>query len=508
MVQQTNDQLIAQKLLQSQLVSHNDLNKALAVQAQLQSQGHNFSLVKVLIQSRIASPETLHGAGINVQADFPSAIKRSTPTSGQASLFDRPGIPSVISPDAPTIPNLALPDLAATAADSMPTMQLSKSQWPGESNNLPILRFGRYVVTEKLGRGGMGLVYKARHEVLERTAALKTLALNAGIDDPAVALLRFEREAKTMAKLQHPNIVPIYDIGGEGHQAYIAMEYVSGGSLAERIAKDGKIPPRETCVYALKTARALDHAHKVNIIHRDLKPANILISSEGEPMIADFGLALITNQDGSRLSHTGAVIGTLHYMPPEQLDSKSGGIDHRADIYSLGATLFEMLAGHPPFSARTKEQLMYEILFGDPAKFPGHCSDVPEGLRNIIFKCLQRKVEDRYQNTAALCQDLAAYLSGKSIAAPVSPPKKKSPVPRIPTPTATAPGVPLYKSLSTTKLVMLAIFTLFFTFISTCVPLMKILESNDPPKTDEEKSETPKDLQYPVKNGKKDKKTD
>lgn len=517
MTQQISDQAVAQKLLQSQIVSQGDLQKALAVQAQLKSQGHNFSLAKVLVQSRMTTLEAIKQAFSSSQR-LPKAT--TTPPSPKSARFATQADLTVtvgpapsssksqefISPaQAPTIQDLSGSQFLHP--DNKATIQLSNES--REANRAQ--RFGRYEVLSKLGQGGMGLVYKARHEVLERVVALKTLSLHAQ-GDPAEALLRFEREAKTMAKLQHAHIVPIYDIGGEGHQAYIAMEYVSGGSIAEIIARDGKVDPHRTLIYALKMARALEHAHKAEIIHRDLKPANILISEDGEPMIADFGLALIKTSTDQRLSRSGTVVGTLHYMPPEQLDSKSAGVDHRSDIYSMGATLFEMLTGYAPHNARSSEQLMYEIIFGAEPNFPDHCQNVPEALKAIVLKCLQRKAEDRYQSATALSHDLSACMAGKKTTAKLS--KKK--VKKALKAKATGPKIESSSkssNITAPKAILIGLAAAFGFLFFTIIPLSARFSDPKPdPETIAQDAESQTDSESPAKAGKetaaKDKTTD
>ncbi|MDF1660533.1 MAG: protein kinase [Planctomycetota bacterium] len=485
MTQQISDQAVAQKLLQSQIVSQGDLQKALAVQAQLKSQGHNFTLAKVLVQSRMTTPEAIKHAFSSSQplpsgATAPSPISARFPTQPDLITTAGPGTNSNQQPFISPAQAATIPDLTGSQylnPDNKATLQLST-----KTKSAPgVQRFGRYEVLSKLGQGGMGLVYKARHEVLERIVALKTLSLQAHAD-PAEALIRFEREAKTMAKLQHAHIVPIYDIGGEGHQAYIAMEYVSGGSVSEIIARDGKVDPQQTLVYALKMSRALEHAHKAEIIHRDLKPANILISEDGEPMIADFGLALINTGNDERLSRSGTVVGTLHYMPPEQLDSKSSGVDQRSDIYSMGATLFEMLTGYAPHNARSSEQLMYEIIFGDEPKFPDHCQDVPDPLKAIVLKCLQRKAEARYQNATELSHDLSACLAGKKTTARLSK-KKVQKAKKILKAKATEPKVesaPKKSNVSAPKAIFMGLAAAFGLFFFTVLPLTHMFGDSKP----------------------------
>ncbi|MHC5082273.1 MAG: serine/threonine-protein kinase, partial [Planctomycetota bacterium] len=223
---------------------------------------------------------------------------------------------------APTI-DPANPDQPSSSAD-----QYDAGASEDESGGK---RIGPYEILGEIGRGGMGIVYKAFHPALKRTVALKVLI--AGEDASEEAIRRFHREAEAVAKLgHHPNIVPVHDIGVVGKIHYFAMHYVEGKPL-DRMIDDGEITPKMAASMAKRVASGLAHAHSHGVLHRDIKPANILVTKDGEPQITDFGLAKDVDSK-SKLTHSGATLGTPHYMPPEQADGRLRDIDARSDVYS------------------------------------------------------------------------------------------------------------------------------------------------------------------------------
>jgi WD40 repeat protein len=270
-----------------------------------------------------------------------------------------------------------------------------------------------YEILGELGRGGMGVVYRARQVRLNRTVALKMI-LAGGHAGPA-ALARFRTEAEAVAQLQHPNIVQIYDVGEAGGLPYFSLEYAEGGGLDRRL--DGTpLPPREAAALVETLARAVHEAHRKGVVHRDLKPANILLSAEGTPKITDFGLAKrLDSQDGQ--TQTGAVLGSPSYMAPEQAAGKAREVGPAADVYALGAILYELLTGRPPFRAATPLETVMQVVSADPVP-PGRLQPgLPRDLETVCLKCLGKEPSRRYGSAEALADDLGRFLAGEPIAA-------------------------------------------------------------------------------------------
>ncbi len=272
--------------------------------------------------------------------------------------------------------------------------------------------FGDYELLEEIARGGMGVVYKARQANLNRIVALKMILAGqfAGEED----VQRFYTEAEAAASLDHPGIVPIFEIGEHAGQHYFSMGYIEGESLAHRVA-DGPLPPREAAELVKKICDAMAYAHDRGVIHRDLKPANILIDSNGQPKVTDFGLAKKTEAD-SGLTGTGQILGTPAYMPPEQASGKTD-IGPLADVYSLGAILYCLLTGRPPFQAASPMDTLLQVLDQEPVA-PKHLNlAVPIDLETICLKCLNKESFKRYDSANSLGVDLQRYLNGEPIRA-------------------------------------------------------------------------------------------
>ena len=268
-----------------------------------------------------------------------------------------------------------------------------------------------YDVGELLGRGGMGVVYKARHLGLNRPVAVKMM-LNGGFARPA-ELTRFQREAEALAALEHPNIVRVYDVGESGGLPYFTMEFIDGGSLAQKLA-DTAQPVRETAKLLAVLARAVQSAHRGGIVHRDLKPANILLTDDGIPKISDFGLARRVDADDG-LTLSGAIIGTPNYMAPEQFAGALASSGPAVDIYALGAMLYEMLTGAPPFRRKSAPELQGRLV-SDEALPPSKANaKVPGDLDTICLKCLQKDPLGRYDSAGALADDLERFLRHEPI---------------------------------------------------------------------------------------------
>jgi hypothetical protein len=268
-----------------------------------------------------------------------------------------------------------------------------------------------YEILGELGRGGMGVVYKARHHSLNRLVALKMIL--AGGHAGEHELTRFRSEAQAVARLHHPNIIQIYEVGEAG-QPYFSLEFCEGGSLAQQL--DGTpLPPLKAAELVETIAKAMDTAHQAGIVHRDLKPANILLTADGTPKVTDFGLAKQLDTGGQTAS--GLVMGTPSYMAPEQAGGKGKTVGPAADVYALGAILYELLTGRPPFKAATPLETVLQVVADDPAPPRQLNAAVPKDLEAICLKCLQKDPARRYANAADFAGDLMRFRTGEPVSA-------------------------------------------------------------------------------------------
>jgi WD40 repeat protein len=275
-----------------------------------------------------------------------------------------------------------------------------------------VLRASGYEVLGEFGRGGMGVVYLARNIPLNRPCALKTFSAGGG-NRTATARLRAEAEA--IAQLQHPNVVQIYGVGEVAGVPFLELEYLPGGSLAD--ASDGAPRPATEAARLIEpVARAVAEAHRLGIVHRDLKPSNVLLTADGEPKVSDFGLARSLASD-VRLTHTGQLVGTPCYMAPEQAEAGTVDIGPAADVYSLGAILYELLTGHPPFRAATALRTLDLVRSREPIPPRQMQPTVPRDLETICLKCLHKDPGRRYPRAEALADDLDRFSRGRPILA-------------------------------------------------------------------------------------------
>ncbi len=273
--------------------------------------------------------------------------------------------------------------------------------------------FGDYELLEEIGRGGMGVVYRARQISLGRIVAVKMI-LRGTFASPE-DLARFRAEAQAAARLDHPNIVPVYEVGEVDGQPYFSMKYIEGTTLARRLA-EGPMMPREAAAILLPVARAIEQAHRQQLLHRDLKPSNILLDAAGQPHVTDFGLAKrITDETGQ--THTGAVVGTPAYMAPEQAGGLRRDIGPPSDVYSLGSILYQMLTGRPPFQAASPVDTLLMVLEQEPVPPRLLNAKADRDLEMVALKCLQKPPDLRYPTAEALATDLQAYLQGDSVSA-------------------------------------------------------------------------------------------
>jgi eukaryotic-like serine/threonine-protein kinase len=274
-------------------------------------------------------------------------------------------------------------------------------------------RFGKYDLLGEVGRGGMGVVYKAIQRDLNRIVALKMILASEWAS--AEEISRFQSEARAAARLKHRNIVGIYEVGEELGRHFFAMDFVEGESLAAVIAR-GILPAEQAAGWMVAIAQAVDHLHAQGLIHRDLKPSNILIDTSGEPMVTDFGLAKFFDSDAGA-TRSGAILGTPSYMSPEQAAGRNADVTIRSDVYSLGAVLYEMLSGRPPFREASPMDTLVQVLEGEPTLLRRLVKTIPPDLERICFKCLEKDPGRRYATAAELASDLTRFLRGESVEA-------------------------------------------------------------------------------------------
>ena len=278
----------------------------------------------------------------------------------------------------------------------------------------------KYKIGEEIGRGGMGVVFKAEDTKLRRTVALKLLPME--VSHFPEAKERFVREAQAAAALDHPNICTVYEVEERDGQMYIAMAYIDGMSLKQRIARS-PLDVADALEVAIQVAEGLGEAHRKGVVHRDIKPANVMLTAKGQAKIMDFGLARL--ESAGDLTRTDVVMGTVAYMSPEQALGKK--VDHRADIWSFGCLLYEMLAGRGPFQGGHEQAILQAILHGEPQPITAVRRDIPAGLERVLERCLQKNALNRYLDASALINDLKAIdlseiVSIPSFAAPKAAP--------------------------------------------------------------------------------------
>lgn len=268
---------------------------------------------------------------------------------------------------------------------------------------MSIQTVGRYEITGELGRGAMGVVYKALDPTIGRTVALKTMRLDVHGLDAQEMVRRFQNEARAAGVLNHPNIVTIYDAGEQDGIFYIAMEFIEGTTLHELLAEKRVLATDEVLQLTRQICRGLDYAHSNGIVHRDIKPANIMITANGSVKIMDFGIA----KSGGQVTNTGQVLGTPNYMAPEQVKGRQ--LDGRSDLFSLGVILYEMLTGEKPFVGQNVTTIIYKIVNENPITPRDLDVTVHPGLSAIVTKALAKAPDDRYQTGADLVRDLENY---------------------------------------------------------------------------------------------------
>jgi eukaryotic-like serine/threonine-protein kinase len=324
---------------------------------------------------------------------------------GTQRRFDDSDPVADADPNATTIYSTGTPDEAFRVEDD--TAIDAGSLRPGEDV------FDRFELLEELGRGGMGVVYRARQTDLGREVAIKMILSNrlASRED----VRRFRVEARTAASITHPNVVGIHEVGEHRGQSFFTMDYVRGPSLANKVSR-GPLDPHEAARLLAKLARAVHHLHENGIVHRDLKPSNVLVDEQGEPRLTDFGLAKLFEGTDDQ-TRTGTILGTASYMAPEQAAGRLDRVGPRTDVYGLGAILYELLTGRPPFREEHPLDTLVQVLEGEPERPTRLNPLVPADLETICRQCLEKEPDQRYASAAALADDLEHFLREEPIEA-------------------------------------------------------------------------------------------
>ena len=348
-----------------------------------------------------------------VLADYLHSVEQRQPLDRSALIAAHPDLANDLQSffhNHDSIGRLAVP-LNAAAAEA-PTITGMLDLEPVQAG-MVVRYFGDYELLDEIARGGMGVVFKARQVNLNRIVALKMILAGQLANDSDVK--RFYAEAEAAARLDHPGIVPIFEIGQHDGQHYFSMAYIEGESLAKKIA-NGPLPPREAAKLVKKVAEAVEYAHRKGIVHRDLKPANVLLDGQGQPKVTDFGLAKLLKGD-SGLTGTGQILGTPSYMPPEQAEGQVDQIGPQADVYALGAILYCLLTGRPPFQAANPIDTLLQVIHQEPLSPRALNPTIPRDLDTICLKCLEKDSLRRYPSAQELADELERFSNDEPIQA-------------------------------------------------------------------------------------------
>lgn len=356
------------------------------------------------------APPSANGRDADEDEDEDDSLGTIDVPSARSQSVDGIFVPSTSASDG--IPSNPAPALAAKSGSlrGLSGNPAGKPGEPGAVGEFPVSDWDRYEFLSLLGQGGMGAVYKARDRRLRRVVALKFIR---GGDDRLTQ--RFMQEARAQSRIDHPGICKVLEVGDVEGKFYIAMQYVDGPSLQQAKAE---LTLNEKVLIIKEAAEALHAAHELGIVHRDIKPANIMIERHSDgvyhPVIMDFGLARDTN-DGQGMTESGTVMGTAAFMSPEQARGNAKSLDRRSDVYSLGATLFDLIAGRPPFIADSMADTLLKVMLEEPPALRQLVPSVPDTLDVIVGKCLNKELSQRYTSAAALAEDLSRFLGNRRI---------------------------------------------------------------------------------------------